>query len=75
MVKRLWFVLCVIWAGLVFAAGLMPGADGSPSDNSTSKVVILALFPILIGAVLGPVAHWVRHGNRPASTPTPPKLP
>jgi hypothetical protein len=57
MFQRLWLVLSIIWAGMVFAPELL-----SPGQAPMSKLVIIAFLPMVIGPVMGSVARWVVRG-------------
>jgi hypothetical protein len=53
MLMRLWFVLSVAWAALVFLSQSEPGG----------RLVGVALFPLIAGPVLVVVVRWVVRGR------------
>jgi hypothetical protein len=55
MFKRLWVVLSIIWAGLIFAAG--------NGDAPMEKMVAIAFGPAIVVAVLWRAGRWVGTGR------------
>ena len=56
MVKRLWFVLSMLWA-VVFLGNGMTKVSGIQAGD-----VALALFPLIAGPMLAAVALWIVKG-------------
>jgi hypothetical protein len=56
MVKRLWFVLSMLWA-VVFLGNGMTKVSGIQAGD-----VALALFPLIAGPMLAAVALWIVRG-------------
>ena len=55
MFQRLWVVLSIIWAGLIFLAG--------NGDAPIEKMVALAFGPAIVVAVLWRAGRWVGSGR------------
>jgi len=66
MLKRLWYVLSLAWAALLLGIAVWDAeAAGNPPGSSISGgLLFLALGPLFIGRVLGPIRRFVV-GPRP----------
>lgn len=60
MIKRLWFVLCVLWT--LFIIALYP-KDPAGDPELVTALYWLGATPWIIGQVLPVVARWVLRGG------------
>ncbi len=55
--SRLWWVLCVLWLGMVFGQSFIPG-DTSAAESQGLLACLARYFPFLTEAILRKLAHF-----------------